>query len=68
MVLKNPGKVYYNLPVPELYEEIVRREEGMIAEGGTLVAYTGAHTGRSPQDRFIVKEPGSGGGYTLGGG
>ena len=57
--IKNPGKVYYNLPVPELYEEIVRREEGIIAEGGTLVAYTGAHTGRSPQDRFIVKEPGS---------
>lgn len=57
--IKNPGKVYYNLPVPELYEEAVRREEGMIAEGGTLVAYTGAHTGRSPQDRFIVREPGS---------
>ncbi len=57
--IKNPGKVYYNLPVPELYEEIVRREEGIIAEGGTLVAYTGAHTGRSPQDRFIVKEPAS---------
>ncbi len=57
--IKNPGKVYYNVPVPALYEEAVRRGEGEIAQGGTLVAYTAPHTGRSPQDRFIVKEPGT---------
>lgn len=55
--LHNPGTVYYNLSMPSLYEEVIRREEGLIAEGGTIVAYTGKHTGRSPLDRFIVKEP-----------
>jgi len=54
--LKN---IYYNLPIPELYEEVIRRGEGMIGQGGTLLAYTGIHTGRSPLDRYIVKEPGS---------
>lgn len=57
--IKNPGEIYYNLPIPALYEEVIRREEGLIGEGGTLVAYTGVHTGRSPADRFIVKEPGT---------
>ncbi|MEQ9619645.1 MAG: phosphoenolpyruvate carboxykinase (ATP) [Deltaproteobacteria bacterium] len=57
--IKNPGKIYYNLSIPALYEEFVRRGEGEIAEAGTLVAYTAPHTGRSPQDRFIVKEPGT---------
>lgn len=55
--LSNPGNVYYNLSIPALYEEVVRRDEGQLAEGGTVVAYTGKHTGRSPHDRFIVSEP-----------
>lgn len=54
--LTDPRNVYYNLSIPSLYEEVIRREEGLIAEGGTVVAYTGKHTGRSPLDRFIVKE------------
>ena len=57
--IKNPTNIYYNLPIPTLYEEVIKREEGVIAEGGTLVAYTGTHTGRSPADRFIVQEPGT---------
>jgi len=56
---KDLANIYYNLPIPTLYEEVIRREEGIIGEEGTLVAYTGAHTGRSPADRFIVKEPGT---------
>jgi len=55
--VKNPVHVHYNLSVPELYEQIVRRHEGKIGQGGTVVAYTGSHTGRSPKDRFIVKNP-----------
>jgi len=55
--IKNPGKVYYNLSIAELYEETIKRNEGTIGQGGTMVAYTTPHTGRSPQDRFIVKEP-----------
>ncbi|NIP31936.1 MAG: phosphoenolpyruvate carboxykinase (ATP), partial [Candidatus Dadabacteria bacterium] len=54
--ITNPGNIFYNLPIPTLYEEFVRRNEGTIGEDGTIVAYTGKHTGRSPQDRFIVKD------------
>ena len=55
--IKNPGKVIFNLSIPELYEQAISRGEGHIVQGGSLVAYTGEHTGRSPKDRFIVKEP-----------
>ena len=48
-----------NLPTAELYEDAVRAGEGLIAAEGPLVVRTGKHTGRSPLDKFIVKEPGS---------
>lgn len=54
--IKNIGNVYRNLPTPALYEQIVRRREGLIAHLGPIVVRTGHHTGRSPQDKFIVKE------------
>ena len=54
--LKNLGNVYWNLSTPSLYEEIVRRREGSISHLGPLVVHTGHHTGRSPNDKFIVKE------------
>src|SRR5215213_181272 len=57
--LTNLGSVYWNLPTPRLYEEAVRRREGGIAHLGPLVVRTGQHTGRSPNDRFIVREPSS---------
>jgi len=50
---------YWNLPVPRLYEEAIRRDEGVITAGGPLLALTGRHTGRSPNDRFLIREPGS---------
>lgn len=55
--LVNLGNVYWNLPTPRLYEEIVRRLEGQISHLGPMVVRTGDHTGRSPNDKFIVKEP-----------
>ena len=57
--LKNLGNVYWNLSTPALYEEAVRRREGSISHLGPLVVHTGHHTGRSPNDKFIVKESGS---------
>jgi phosphoenolpyruvate carboxykinase (ATP) len=51
--------VGWNLPAPALYEHVARRREGLIADGGALVVHTGHHTGRSPRDKFIVREPSS---------
>ena len=51
--------VHFNLSAPALYEHAIRRQEGVIAEDGPLVCRTGAHTGRSPNDKFVVKEPSS---------
>ncbi len=45
-----------NLATAELYEDAVRAGEGIIAAEGPLVVRTGKHTGRSPQDKFIVRE------------
>ena len=49
-------KVFRNFEAPQLYEEAIRRGEAEIADGGALVAATGAHTGRSPHDKFIVHD------------
>src|SRR5262249_31487458 len=51
--------VHWNLATPALYEHAIRRGEGVLAEGGPLVVATGPHTGRSPDDKFVVREPGS---------
>ena len=53
------ARVWWNLSQAALYEESVRRREGLIAVNGPLVCRTGPHTGRSPNDKFIVKEPSS---------
>ena len=47
---------HWNLPTPALYEESVRRGEARVAKGGPLVALTGVHTGRSPNDKFFARE------------
>jgi len=51
--------VHWNLGPPELYEHAARRGEGVIAEGGAFCAVTAPHTGRSPNDKFIVREASS---------
>jgi len=53
------GRVVANPSTSMLYEDAVRRGEARIAEGGPMVVDTGRHTGRSPRDKFIVREHGS---------
>src|SRR6185503_2514981 len=51
------GKIVANLSTAALYEAAVRDREGLIAAEGPLVVSTGTHTGRSPKDKLIVREP-----------
>ena len=53
------GEVHWNLIAPELFQAAARRSEGEFADMGPFVAVTAPHTGRSPNDKFVVKEPSS---------
>jgi phosphoenolpyruvate carboxykinase (ATP) len=57
--LRGLPTAYWNLPIAALYEQILERKEGAVAAPGSLVFRTGEHTGRSPQDKFVVREPSS---------
>ncbi|AWN42079.1 phosphoenolpyruvate carboxykinase [Methylobacterium durans] len=54
--LRNLKAVHWNLEAPRLYEEALSRREGTLARGGAFVATTGSHTGRSPKDKFVVRD------------
>ncbi len=49
--------VHRNLQPAALYEIAVRAAEGQVAHGGSFCAVTAPHTGRSPKDKFVVREP-----------
>lgn len=49
-------KIHRNLSVSQLVAVSLARGESKLAANGALVAYTGARTGRSPKDKFIVQD------------
>ena len=49
------GRVHWNLSPAALYEQALARGEASLAAEGPLVARTGQHTGRSPNDKFVVQ-------------
>ena len=55
----NLDEIHWNLSSAQLYEAAIRRYEGHLAHLGPLVTRTGSFTGRAPNDKFIVDEPGS---------
>jgi phosphoenolpyruvate carboxykinase (ATP) len=57
--LRDLRRVYWNLSPAQLYEQAIGRGEGRLTSSGTLNALTGSHTGRSPNDKFLVREAGS---------
>ncbi len=57
--IRKAEAVWWNLTISALIEQSLRRREGHLAVTGPLVVRTGEYTGRSPNDRFFVREPGS---------
>jgi phosphoenolpyruvate carboxykinase (ATP) len=50
-------RVHWNLSAAELIEQAIRRNEGLLSADGAFVAVTKPHTGRSPDDKYVVREP-----------
>jgi phosphoenolpyruvate carboxykinase (ATP) len=56
MGLDHLDKVLWQLNPAELIEASIQQNEGMLSDQGALVCYTGKFTGRSPEDKFIVRD------------
>ncbi len=48
--------IYWNLSTPALYERAIANREGMVVHNGPIAVRTGSYTGRSPKDKFIVRD------------
>ena len=55
--IRGLGAVHYNMLEPSLMEAALKRGEGTLGQGGTLLVSTGKFTGRSPKDKFVVRTP-----------
>jgi phosphoenolpyruvate carboxykinase (ATP) len=54
--VSHPGRIHANLSPAALLEHAVRRREGVLTDFGAISAFTGSRTGRSPKDKFTVRE------------
>lgn len=54
--LQNVDTLFWNLSVEELTQHTLNQNEGVLSDTGALVIDTGEFTGRSPKDKFIVKD------------
>ncbi len=61
MGISTEQRVFRNLTPSQLYEHALRRGEGVVTSAGAFSAVTSPHTGRSPNDKFLVQEPDSAG-------
>jgi phosphoenolpyruvate carboxykinase (ATP) len=54
--LRNINAAHWNLGASQLIEHAIQRREGSLSETGSLVVHTGQFTGRSPKDKFVVRD------------
>ena len=54
--LENTESIHYQSTPEELIQDTLRRGEGRLSDSGALVIETGAFTGRSPLDKFTVRD------------
>ena len=54
--IRHPGRVFANLSSAALVEHAVRRGEAALTDLGAITAFTGTYTGRTPKNKFTVKE------------
>ena len=57
--INSDNSIFWNYGAELLYEHTIKQDAGVISKGGALVVETGQHTGRSANDKFMVKEPSS---------
>ena len=55
--ITNANIIYWTPPTTVLYEQIVKRDEGLLSHMGAVAVKTGHYTGRAANDKFIVDEP-----------
>src|SRR5215471_12866118 len=54
--IHNVSRSFWDLGAEQLIEHAIQRREGLLANDGALVVRTGQFTGRSPKDKFIVRD------------
>jgi phosphoenolpyruvate carboxykinase (ATP) len=54
--LRDAGRAFHDPGTEQLIEHAIARREGLLAHNGALVVRTGQFTGRSPKDKFIVRD------------